>query len=57
MPGQMPFYRIKSSCRSSMNFKGAAQTTYVKENYSLSRERIIVIASIASEKQSSTPKG
>ena len=53
---QMPLHRDESSGQSSMNFQGAAQTIYVKENHSLSREHITVMTSVASGKQSSAPK-
>ena len=56
MSDQMSLHRNKSSGQSSMNFKGAAQTNYVKESHFLSRERITVMISVVSEKQSPAPK-
>ena len=41
--------------KKTLNFKGAPQTTYVKENHSLSRERITAITSLASEQSPLAP--
>ena len=48
MSNQMPLHRNESSNEKTLNFKGAPQTTYVKENRSLSRERIAAMTSLAS---------
>ena len=56
MSDQMPLHRNESSNEKTLNFKGAAQTTYVKENHSLSRERITVMTSVSSGKQATAPK-
>lgn len=56
MSDQMPLHRNESSSEKTLNYKGAAQTTFVKENHSLSRERITAMTSVTSEKQSSAPK-
>ena len=53
---QMSLHRNESSGQSSMNFKGTAKTTYVKEKHSFSWERITVMTSVASGKQLPTPK-
>ena len=47
MSDQIPLNRNESSNEKTLNFKGAPQTTYVKENHSLSRERIMVMTSSA----------
>ena len=52
----MPLHRNESSNEKTLNYKGAAQTTFVKENHSLSRERITAMTSVASQKQSTAPK-
>ena len=44
MSDQMLLYRNESSQEKTPNFKGAPQTTYVKENHSLPRERIAAMA-------------
>lgn len=51
---QTPFQGISSN--ENMNFKGSPQTTYLKENHSLSRERVTAMTSLSSEKASSAPK-
>ena len=56
MSNQMPLHRNESSNEKALNFKGAPQTTYVKENHSLSRERITAMTSIASGRSFSTPE-
>ena len=53
MADQMPLRRNEASREKTLNFKGAVQTTYVKESHSLSR--VTVMTSIASEKSSSAP--
>ena len=55
MSDQMPLHRNESSEQKTLNFKGASQSTYVKENHSLSRERITVMTSVASNKTASSP--
>ena len=55
MADQIPLHSNESSQKKTLNFKGAVQTTYVKKNDSLSRERITVITSVASQKSSSAP--
>ena len=55
MSDQMPLHRNESSNEKTLNFKGAPQTTYVKENHSFSRERITVMTSVASGRLSSAP--
>ena len=40
MSDQMPLHRNELSNEKTLNFKGATQTTYVKEYHFLSRERI-----------------
>ena len=52
---QMPLHRNESSEQKTLNFKGASQSTYIKENHSLSRERITVMTSVASNKTASSP--
>ena len=42
MSDQMPLNPNESSELKTLNFKGASQSTYVKENHPLSRERITV---------------
>ena len=56
MSDQMPLHRNESSGEKTLNFKGSSQTTYVKENHSLSRERTTVMTSLSSEKVSTAPK-
>lgn len=56
MSDQMSLHRNESSNEKTLNFKGASQTTYVKENHSLSRERITAMTSLSSEQQSSAAK-
>ena len=53
MADQMLLHRNELSQKKTLNFKGAVQTTYVKESYSLSRERVTAMTSVASEKSSS----
>ena len=54
MSDQMSVHRNESSNEKSFNFKGAPQTTYVKKNHSLSRERITAMTSLASGRPFST---
>ena len=44
---QMPLHRNESSTQKTLNIKG--YETYVKENYSLSRERITAFTQISSD--------
>ena len=44
---QMPLHRNESSTKKTLNFTGL--DTYVKENYSLSRERIIVYTQVCKD--------
>ena len=53
MSDQMPLHRNESSEQKTLNFKGASQSTYVKENHSLSRARITVMTSAATNKTAS----
>ena len=55
MADQMPLHRNESSQENTLSFKEAVQTTYVKENNSLPRERVTVMTSLASEKSLSAP--
>ena len=55
MADQMLLHRNGSSREKTLNFKGVIQTTYVKEDHSLSRERVTVMTSVSSEKSSSAP--
>ena len=43
MSDQMPLHENESSNEKTLSFKSAPQTTYVKENYSLSRKHIIAM--------------
>ena len=43
----MPLHRNESSQQKTLNFKN--QDTFVKENYSLSRERITVYTQVCSD--------
>ena len=43
MSDQMPLHGNEWSNEKILNFKGVPQTTYVKENYSLSRDRSLSI--------------
>ena len=56
MSDQMPLHSNESSNVKTLNFKGAPQTTYVKENHSLSRERITAMTSLASGRPFSAPE-
>lgn len=56
MSDQMLLQRNKSSQEKKLNFKGALQTSYVKENHSLQRERITAMTSLTSEQLSSAPE-
>ena len=56
MSDQMPLHSNESSNEKTLNFKGAPQTTYVKENHSLSRERITAMTSLASGCPFSAPE-
>ena len=51
----MTLHRNESSQEKTLSFKEAVQTTYVKENNSLPRERVTVMTSLASEKSLSAP--
>ena len=55
MSDQMPSHRNETSNEKALNFKGATETRYLKENHSLSGERIAAMTSLASEQPSSTP--
>ena len=55
MSDQMPLHRNESSQEKTLSFKGASQTTFVKENHMLSRERITVMTSVTSKKTFSGP--
>ena len=44
---QMPHHRNESSTQKTLNIKG--YETYVKENYSLSRERITAFTQVSSD--------
>ena len=55
MSDQMPLHRNESSEQRTLIFKGASQSTSVKENRSLSRERITVMTSAAPNKTASSP--
>ena len=55
MADQMPLRRNEASREKTLNFKGAVQTTYMKESHSLSLSRVTVMTSIASEKSLSAP--
>ena len=55
MSDQVPLHRNESSEQKTVNFKSASQITYVKENHSLSGERITVLTSVASNKTASSP--
>ena len=55
MSDQMPLHRNESSNEKTLNFKGASQTTNVKENHSLSRERITAMT-LASGRPFSAPE-
>ena len=54
---QMPLHRNESSSQKTLNFSGRNATTFVKENYSLSRERctVMTIASSCPEKSTVPP--
>ena len=41
--------------KKTLNFKDAPQTTYVKENHSISTERVTAMTSLASEQSSLAP--
>ena len=55
MSDQMKLHRKESSEQKTLNFKDASQSTYIKENHSLSREKITVMTSVASNKMASSP--
>ena len=48
MSDQMPLHTNECAHTKSLNFKGQTQTTFVKENHMLSRERITVMTSVSS---------
>ena len=48
-------HRNETSNEKTLNFKGATQTTYVKENHSLSKKQITTMTSLASGQRSSAP--
>ena len=56
MSGQISLHRNESSNEKTLNFKGAPPTTYVKENHSLSRERITAMTSLAYGRPFSAPE-
>ena len=56
MSDQMSLHRNESSNEKTFNFKGAPQTTYVKENNSLSIEQITAMTSLASGRPFSAPE-
>ena len=53
MADQMSLHRNAITQEKTLNFKGTVQTTNVKKNHSLSRERVTVRTSVESEKSSS----
>ena len=53
---QMPLHRNESSGQKTMNFAGRSQSTFVKENYHLSRERATVMTSVSSSKKINPPR-
>ena len=56
MSDQMPLHRNECGGEKTMNFKGASQTTFVKENHMLSRERVTVMTSMTSATKGNVPK-
>ena len=50
---QMPLHRNENSSQKTLSLKG--ETTYVKENYMLSRERITVFTQVSSDKSNPLP--
>ena len=46
---QMPLHRNESSNEPTLAWKGRHQTTFIKENHMLSRERITVMTVVASD--------
>ena len=56
MSNQMPLHWNESSNEKALDFKGAPQGTYVKENHSLSRERITAMTSLVSGCPFSAPE-
>ena len=48
MSDQISSHRNESSNEKTLKFKGAPETAYVKENHSVSRERITAMTSLAS---------
>ena len=54
MTDQMSLHHNESTEQKTLNFKGASQSRYVKENDSLSREGITVMTSAASNKTASS---
>ena len=56
MSDQMPLHRNESSNEKTLNFKGAPQKIYVKENHSLSRERIAAMTLLTFVRPFSEPE-
>ena len=52
---QMPLHRNESSSAKTMNFVGQNQSTFVKENYKLSRERSTVMTTVSSSNKVPAP--
>ena len=51
---QMPLHRNENASQKSLSFKG--ETTYVKENYMLSRERITAFTQLSTDQSNPLPQ-
>lgn len=51
---QMPLHQNENASQKSLSFKG--ETTYVKENYMLSRERITVFTQVSTDQSNPLPQ-